>query len=105
MRRGGRKKGTPNRKTKLVEEICAEMGIDPIRGLARIAKNPKNPVEIRLRAYSCIAEYMYPKRKAIEHTGSNGEALRIELVYADDPHTTAKTARSAEVSYRTGSAV
>ena len=65
-RLGGRQKGTPNRQTKEAMEILAELGCDPIRGMARIAMNPKNSTDLRLRANAELAQYVYPKRKALE---------------------------------------
>ena len=36
------------------------------RGMARIAMNPKNSTDLRLRANAELAQYVYPKRKALE---------------------------------------
>lgn len=68
-RRGGRKPGTPNKRTADVAERLAALGCDPIAGMARIAKNPKNPIELRGRMYAELAQYIAPKRRATEHSG------------------------------------
>jgi hypothetical protein len=65
---GGRQKGTPNRRTKEVLEILAELDCDPIEGMARIAMDEKHSPELRGRMLSALAEYCYPRRKAVEVT-------------------------------------
>lgn len=67
---GGRKAGTPNRKTREVAELLAELGCDPIEGMARIAQNPKASLELRGRMYAEIAPYLYAKRKSVELTAN-----------------------------------
>ena len=37
--------------------------------MARLAMDPENSPELRGRMYSELAQYVYPKRKAIEHSG------------------------------------
>lgn len=62
----GRKKGTPNKKTVEIAEILAELNCNPIEGMARIAMNPKNTPELRGRMFAELAQYIAPKRKAVE---------------------------------------
>ena len=47
--------------------------------MARIGMNPKNPVEVRLRAFIELAQYVAPKRKAVEHSGDIGLIDQILL--------------------------
>ena len=47
-RRGGRQKGTPNKKTQAVADTLAELGCNPIEGMARIAMDEQ--AELGLRA-------------------------------------------------------
>ena len=65
---GGRIAGIPNRKTQDVVERLASLRCDPIEGMARIAMNPKNSAQLRGKMFSELAHYVYPKRKAIEHS-------------------------------------
>lgn len=77
---GGRKPGTPNKRTEdLAERLAAAMGADwcPIVAMARIAADPKTSLEMRVRCLSEVAPYVQPKRKAVEH--SAGKTLE-ELV-------------------------
>ncbi len=69
---GGRQKGTPNKDTKaLCDRIASKYpGWDPVEAMAEIARDEQNDVMIRLAALKEIAQYIHPKRKAIEHTGT-----------------------------------
>jgi len=71
---GGRTKGTPNRKTVEVVERLAALGCDPLEGMAALAMDASNPPELRGRMYAELAAYLYPKRKAVEHSAEDGTA-------------------------------
>lgn len=64
----GRKKGVPNKLTLDVAEKLAKIGCDPLLGMARIAMDKKNPMELRGRMFGELAQYVAPKRRAIEHS-------------------------------------
>jgi hypothetical protein len=64
--RSGRKKGTPNRSSLEVAERLRELNCDPIEGMARIAMDKRHTPELRGRMYAELAQYVYPKRKAVE---------------------------------------
>lgn len=64
----GRKKGTPNKSTLSLEQKCIEKGIDPFELLLEYVTEPC-PMELRFKALQEICSYLYPKRKAIEHSG------------------------------------
>lgn len=68
---GGRTKGTPNKKTQeLIEMIETEGCMHPIVGLARIAQRTydEGDFQTSMGAFKELAQYVAPKRKAIEHT-------------------------------------
>ena len=69
---GGREKGTPNNKTLEVAAILEEVRCDPIRGMAKLAMNPRNSPELRGRMFSELAQYVHARRKAIEHSSPEG---------------------------------
>ncbi len=75
---GGRAKGTPNKRTVEVKQILEQQGCDPIEGMIRIAENTELDITIRLSAYKELAQYVYPKRKAVEHSGG------VELISHED---------------------
>lgn len=63
---GGRKKGRPNRATLTLREKLDEIGCDPLIELAKIAMDKKKSDEIRVRCFSEIAAYIYPRPKPID---------------------------------------
>ena len=73
---GGRKKGTPNKKTLDVVEKLKSLNCDPIEGLARIALDSEEE-SLRLQANKELAQYIAPKRKAVEVTGSEGGDIQV----------------------------
>lgn len=60
---GGRQKGTPNKRTQMVMDKLKEMGCDPVEGLAKIALDDENPIELRAKCMSDLMPYAYPKLK------------------------------------------
>lgn len=89
---GGRKAGTPNRRSAEARERVEAMGFDPLEGLVLIARGDWEKLgykqetffkstgensgyeehyispEMRLSATKEICTYVYPKLKAIEHS-------------------------------------
>lgn len=63
---GGRKKGTPNKKTKELMEVLGSF--DPAEKLVQIYNETDN---LELKAGICkdLLKYIYPQRKAVEMTG------------------------------------
>lgn len=74
---GGRKKGTANKNTQQVIDKLNAMGCDPIQGMAEIAAEARMNGDLALAGtmYKELAQYIAPKRKAIEHTGADGGAI------------------------------
>lgn len=64
---GGRVAGTPNKRTLDIQQRLDELKCDPIEGMVTIAMNAENAPELRGRMFSELAQYVAPKRKAIEH--------------------------------------
>lgn len=77
---GGRVKGTPNKKTQDVIDRLKELNCDPIEGMAKIALQALNDDDLALAGnmYKELAQYVAPKRKAVEHTGADGGAIQLE---------------------------
>ena len=72
---GGRKTGTPNKRTQDITALLDRLGCNPIEGMAHIAMDTFNPLEIRARMYAELAQYVAPKRKSVEI--DTGEKERI----------------------------
>lgn len=96
----GRKKGTPNKKTIDAQALADRLGCNPLEILLRFAMGdweglgfpdemrilfsngvpynaPYVDPEMRLKAAKDAAEYLYPKRKALEHSGPNGTPINV----------------------------
>jgi hypothetical protein len=70
--------GTPNKKTHELIQKLEELGCDPIGGLAGIAMDTKTAPELRVRCYAELAQYVHPKRKAVDlGVGKDGETLKV----------------------------
>jgi hypothetical protein len=76
---GGRKKGTPNKRTLEVTELLNNLGCDPIEGMARLALDPNNSPELRGRLFSELAQYVAPKRKAIDLSWTESDRVIFNL--------------------------
>lgn len=64
----GRTKGTPNRFTQNLMQICEEKDLDVFQALVEVALDKES--SDRFHALKELAQYLYPKRKALEHSGS-----------------------------------
>ncbi len=76
---GGRSKGTPNKKTEELAQRLADIGCDPIEGMAIIAMDEANPPELRGRMYAELAQYLYPKRRATEIRTDDGPCVVFQI--------------------------
>lgn len=76
----GRKKGNGTKQYRgTVEQILAEHDCNPIAGLADIAKDKAIEPGVRVRAYGELAQYVYPKRRAIELSGPEGGPIEHDI--------------------------
>ena len=87
---GGRKKGTPNKKTAERAKLIAELqvsGKDPITFFADILRNEAVPLDLRFAAAKELAPYMHPKLASVEaRTGgmTHEDRLQMLLKLSDD---------------------
>lgn len=67
---GGRVKGSLNKKTIHfdLQAKCDALGVDPFQKLLEYMVYPCEP-DIRLQAIKEACKYLYPQRKAVEHSG------------------------------------
>jgi hypothetical protein len=77
----GRKKGTPNNRTKLLKSITEDLGIDVPRRLGELLPllEPSKQADVLLDLMS----YIYPKRKAVEYSGPEGQPIQIVATRTD----------------------
>ena len=76
---GGRLLGTPNKKTIEIKDRLASMACDPIQGMADLAMDANNTPELRGRMYAELAQYIAPKRKAVEHSRGEDQPITFNL--------------------------
>jgi len=84
-KRAGRKKGTPNKRTQDIIERLNALNCDPIEGMAKIAgiamkEGKKQDLALAGQMYKELAQYVAPKRKAIELTGPEGQPIYIPII-------------------------
>ena len=81
MKTGGRKRGTPNKKTIAVQEQMEQLGFDPIESMIEISKQAMSDKNYVLAGQMAkeLAQYIYPKRKAVEHTTSEDSPFPTQL--------------------------
>lgn len=85
---GGRVAGTPNRKTAEVAERLASLGCDPIEGMAKLAMDESSPPELRGRMYAELAQYIAPKRKALDVSSTTQQPISINIGIPPKPAST-----------------
>ncbi len=64
--------------TAKVADRLAALGCDPIEILAKVAMDKNHAIELRVSCAKELASYVYPKLKAIEHTGLGGGAAEAQ---------------------------
>ena len=74
----GRPAGTKNKLTLSAIEKLNKLGCDPLEGMAKIAMDQSNPIDLRARMYAELAQYVAPKLKSSELTGANGGPVQVE---------------------------
>jgi hypothetical protein len=83
-RRGGRQKGTPNKRTLLRAETLARLrieGSDPVDFMLNVMKNPGVPLDMRLDAAARVAPFVHPRLQAVMHTQNlSGKSELQELI-------------------------
>lgn len=85
---GGRKKGSPVKRTKEAREIADALGFHPVEFLARVATTGKIPnpdgtetpvsPQDRLDAAKAIAPYIVPKLQATTLTGKDDGPIEVD---------------------------
>ena len=83
-RRGGRRKGTPNRKSLTQVEAAAAGGLMPLEHLLAVMRYPNESKDRRMYAAVAAAPYCHARLKAIEHTGEDGRPIEQRVVLSFD---------------------
>ncbi len=87
MKTGGRKSGTPNKKTIAVQEQMEQLGFDPIESMIEICNQAMTEKNYALAGQMAkeLAQYVYPKRKAVEHITDPTEWPKMTINITNDP--------------------
>lgn len=76
---GGRKRGTKNLLSREVAARLEELNFDPIATMVAIAQTPGTAPELIFRISAEVANYVWPKRKSIEHSGIAGDPIELNV--------------------------
>lgn len=83
MARGGKREGAGRPKGAVAKDTASLIAAmqekypdyDPVMAMIEIANDPEVDNALRLTASKEVAQYVYPKRKAVEHSGPGGTPL------------------------------
>jgi len=79
----GMQKGMKHKATSAREAMEAA-GCDPVQAIINIAEDPKNKIELRAKMYVELLQYLFPKLRAIEHTGVGGAPIGIQVSASEE---------------------
>lgn len=84
-RRGGRKKGVPNRASAAKVAAIEASGLTPLDYLLSVLRDTILPRDARIEAAKAAAPYVHPKLANIELTGKDGGPIGVNVVRYSDP--------------------
>jgi len=76
----GRPTGSPNKRSREIQERLDAMDVDPIEGMAMIASDPTVTPELKFQCFKELAQYVAPKRKSVDMTTTHAGEMTIEVV-------------------------
>jgi hypothetical protein len=68
-----------------VIERLESLGCDPIEGLVKIARDPATKPELKMRCFAELAQYVYPKRKAMDVSLDGGREITVTVEHIGSP--------------------
>jgi hypothetical protein len=74
-RRGGRQKGTPNKKTRKFMESVAASGLVPLEYMLKIMRDEMQPQEVRMERAKAAAPFVHPRLAAVKVAGDKDAPL------------------------------
>lgn len=102
-RRGGRQKGTPNKASAAKVAEIAKTGETPLDYMLRVMRDALADNDRRDKMAAAAAPYVHPKLAAVEHSGPDGGALKVEVIrFTDADDTTSGQRLAAEDVPATG---
>jgi hypothetical protein len=76
----GRPKGAKNKRTQEIQDRLEELDCDPIEGMAMISADPTTSPELKFQCYKELAQYVAPKRKAVDMTSTIDGNYNIQVL-------------------------
>ena len=102
-RRGGRQKGTRNKKTAELLAAVVASGLTPLDYLLAVMRDEDNPVHVRLDAAKAAAHFIHHKLSAISHTAPNHDGqAKVIIVPAKELFTQAALSTGSAPDRRAG---
>lgn len=81
----GRPKGAKNKRTQEIIDRLEDLDCDPIEGMAMISADPTSSPELKFQCFKELAQYVAPKRKAMDMNQSIDGNIEIQVVrFTDD---------------------
>lgn len=72
---GGRKAGTPNKRTVALAERLEALNCDPVGELVSLAMDSATEPALKARCFLDLLAYLHPKRKAVEVRGFENQFM------------------------------
>lgn len=78
---GGRRRGTPNKRTAELLELLKKQypKYNPVLQMAEIAQDEEVEMSLRIQCAKEVAQYLFPKRKAVELSQGAGEPFSFTM--------------------------
>lgn len=80
-RRGGRKKGTKNKKNAETVAKIEASGLTPLEFMLDVLRDGAAETAVRFEAAKAAAPYVHPRLAAVEHTGQGGGPIRQDMTW------------------------
>lgn len=74
----GRKKGQVNRKTQDLMDLCESKGINVFEAMLELVQY-ETDAKLRFERLRVLAEYLYPKRKALEVSNADDKGFVVVI--------------------------
>ena len=74
---GGRKKGTPNKRTRQMQEAIEASGLTPLEHMLSVLRDENATAMERMDAAKAAAPYVHARLAAIEQAGNEEKPVRM----------------------------
>lgn len=92
-RRGGRKKGVPNKTNAEREAAIRASGLTPLDYLLEVMRDETKPEQLRQDAAKAAAPYVHPKLSSVEVKGDPDHPMEQRVTVVDEQQVAAAVAK------------